>query len=383
MKRLQVGLAAIFTAMAGCAGLTQIQDTVTKFDQGAHAVSASEVAFLRAAQTADCNFQFYSQALMFVADKSPTPNTPLTTGAPCVPDELTNADILIRQKLLNAIALYADQIQAVASGGADKTLATNGQAAASDFNSFLKSPEINKATHTSISTTVEAAVVALFGMVMDARELSDIKKAASEQSENLTSIVDLLKKENTQVATNMTAKAGTISVILDTSIAFIKQAGVLSEVQDPGPVLDSVTHKMVDHYHIARQNDYRLLFDVVQARQIIQAVDAVGQSVTAPAVAAPVAPAAAGAGAPGAAGAPAPVKPAVVCNSATSPKAIGSSNSETNDSIAQQINGALDALVTANNAIASASSTGCLVAAITDLVTRGQAAQTMAAALKK
>jgi len=360
---------------------------VTKFDQGAHAVSTSEVAFLRAAQAADCNFQFYKQAFAFVSDESPTPKTPLITGAPCVPDELTNADILVRQKLLSAVAFYADQIQAIAFGGADKTLATNGRASASDFNNFMKSPEISKATHTSLSADVERAVVALFGMVMDAKELNDIKKATSDQSTNLASIVDLLQNENTQVATNMTAKAGTISVMLDTSIAFIKKTGVLAQVKDPGQVPDLVTRKLVDHYHIGRENDYRVLFDVVQARQIIQAVDAVGQPVTAPAApaahSAPAAHAIAGTGAPAAAGTAASAKPTVVCNSATSRKARGGSDSDINDSIAQQINGALDALVTVNNAIANASTTGCLVAAVTDLVTRAQAAQTMVAALKK
>ena len=383
MRRLQACLLAIAIALTGCAGLTQIQDTVTKFDQGTHAVSTSELAFLRAAQMADCNFQFYSQAFAFVSDESPTPKTPLITGAPCVPDELTNADIVVRQKLLSAVVLYADQIQAVTSGGADKTLATNGQAAASDFNNFLKSPEITKATHTSISADVEAAAVALFGMVMDAKELKDIKRAVSDQSTNLASIVDLLKKENTQVAMNMTAKAGTISAILDTSIAFIKQTGVLSEVKDPDQVPGPVMHKMVDHYHIGRKNDYRVLFDIVQARQIIEAVDAIGRPVTAPAVAAPPASAAPATGGPPAAGTAAPRKPAVVCNSVTSPKTGGGSDSEANDSIAQQVNGALDALVTANNSIANASTTGCLVAAVTDLVTRAQAAQTMVAALKK
>jgi len=387
MKRLQAGLAVIVIALTGCAGLSQVQDTVAKFDQGAHAVSTSEVAFLRAAQTADCNFQFYSQAFAFASDESPTPKTSLITGAACVPDELTNADILVRQKLLSAVALYADQIQAVAFGGADKTLATNGQTAANDFNSFLKSPEISKATHTTLSADVEAAVVALFGMVMDAKELKDIKIAASGQSTNLASIVDLLKKENTQVATNMTAKAGTISIMLDTSIAFIKRTGVLAEVKDPSQILELGTHKMIDHYRFGRENDYRVLFDIVQARQIIQAIDAVGQPATAPAVlapAAPEAPASASTGAPAAVGtAAAPGKAAIVCNSATSKAGGGGSDSESNDSIAQQINGALDALVTANNAIANASTTGCLVAAVSDLVARAQAAQTMVAALKK
>jgi hypothetical protein len=380
MKRLQTTLAPLVLALAGCAGLTQVQDTVTKFDQGAHAVSTSQVAFLRAAQAADCTYQFYTKALDFVQDESPTPTISLVTGAPCVPDVLNNADILVRQKLLSAIVLYADQIQAVVSGGADKTLATDGQAAASDFNNFLKSPEISKATHTPLTASVEAAVVALFGMAMDEKELKDIKTAAQAQAKNLASVVELLKQENTDVAANMTSKAGTISVILDTSIAHIKETGVLVEVKDSDQVLDPITHKKVDHYHIARGNDYRVLFDIVRARQITQAIDAVGQPVTAPP---PAKPATTGAASPGDTGTPASAKPPVVCNSATATKAGGGLDSESNDSIAQQINVALDALLTANNAIANASSTGCLVAAVTDLVTRAQAAHTMVAALQK
>ena len=51
-------------------------------------------------------------------------------------------------------------------------------------------------------------------------------------------------------------------------------------------------------------------------------------------------------------------------------------------SAAQQLNAALDGLVRANDAIASAG-TGGITAAITDLVARAQAAQAMQAALNK
>ena len=44
MKNTLFIVAAVF-AFSGCAGLTQMQDTVTKFDQGAHSVSTAQMSF--------------------------------------------------------------------------------------------------------------------------------------------------------------------------------------------------------------------------------------------------------------------------------------------------------------------------------------------------
>jgi hypothetical protein len=432
-------VAGLLSLLAGCAGFSQVQDTVAKFDQGAHTVSTSEMAFLHAGQSADCEYQFYSTALNFVSDPSPRPAVPLVTGASCEPQVLNDQDIAIRQKLMNALVLYADQLQAIASGGADKSLATDGQSAAGDFNSFLKSDKRLKAMHTSVGADVEAAVNSLLGMVMDAEQLKDIKQAASQEAANLATVVGLLKTENTQLALNMNAKATEISLILDTTLAFIKQTGVITEATDP---------TRNGRYQIVRVNDYGLMFDIVQARSIIDSVNALG-SAAAPAPAAPApaaaAPAAAAAAPPAAAAtasspaskasgasaahaapsaaATAPATPTVVCKSgkpgagkpggagkaeaagktdgageakdAGGPNAIsgpdatgGAASGAAEDAdhksdAVHQVNAALDALVAANSAIAEASSTGCLAAAVTDLITRAQAAQTLVSAINK
>ncbi len=66
MKRQWGGCCAlgIVTAgLSGCGGLTQIQDATSKFSRGAHSVSTGEVTFILSERTADCNNQFYNQAL--------------------------------------------------------------------------------------------------------------------------------------------------------------------------------------------------------------------------------------------------------------------------------------------------------------------------------
>jgi hypothetical protein len=64
-----VGGMHLFSGRIGrCGGLKQIQDTIARFDQGAHSVSTAEMNFFRAVQTADCTNQFYiTQALTLIA----------------------------------------------------------------------------------------------------------------------------------------------------------------------------------------------------------------------------------------------------------------------------------------------------------------------------
>jgi hypothetical protein len=251
----------------------------------------------------------------------------------------------------------------------------------------------------SIPAYVEAAANALFSVVMDADRLKDIKAAASAAGPDLVSVVDLLKSENTQVAANMTGKAGSISVALDAAIAFMKSTGALTQVKDPVQVVDPVTHKKVDRYHLERTNDYRVLLDVIEARGIVQSIDSLGlpAGTPPPDAAAAHAPAP---GAPSAAGTAKPSKGVVTCKSST-PRAAGApaktastegtdaeadtdgdADIDSDDSLAKHINSTLDALVAANNAIADATP-GCLKAAVSDLAARAQAVQSIASAIKK
>jgi hypothetical protein len=256
---------------------------------------------------------------------------------------------------------------------------------------------MSKAVNSVIPATVAAAVTGLFDMVMASGKLRDAQTAAHDQAENLTSVVDLLKSENTQVAAHMTAKAVEISHVLDIMIASIKKTGVFTEVKDPAPAVQT-SHKPVDryadHYHVERANDYVVLLAAIEARSVIQSIDSVGvPASTVSAAAPPPLPSpsplpSSGAvpadreivcKAPGVSGA-AP-SPSGQSSAGPSSSAEGSVVSE--NSVAREVNATLDALLIANNAIAHAHGAGCAAAAVSDLVARAQAAQSMVAALKK
>jgi hypothetical protein len=347
-------MVAVFASLIGCAGLTQIKDPVSKFDQATHTVSSAEMAFLRAGQTLDCNYQFYELAFEFAADTAPKPAKSFVTSAQCTPNVLTDGDLLIRQKLLDAITLYADQLQAIAAGGADKTLASEGQTAATDFNNLMKNQDVLKAAKTtSLPADVEAAVVALFGMALTAKEFKEVKEAAAGTSGNLCEVVRTLEYENSILASNMSAKVATIGLELDTSIAMMKETGTLALVEGPSDPRFAGKPPGSPSAHLARTNDYGVLFSAVEARQILQSLGSLGGTATATPAAAP--------------SCPSPLTKSQTAGSGT----------------VQQLNAALEALLAANTAIANASSTGSLAAATSDFAARAQAAHSMATTLAK
>jgi hypothetical protein len=325
--KINFALLPVIFCLFGCSGLTQVQDSVTKFDQGAHSVSTTQMAFLKSAQLADCDFQFYQAALDFNVDPAPIPAKSLSISGVCSPVVVQNQDLVTRQKLMDAITLYADQIQAVAATGSDKTLSTNSQTAAADLNNLAKNHGILSTAGLPIASDVEAAVIGLTGMVLSAKQLSDIKASANAQSSNLKSVVGFLKNENAQIATNMAAKAASLANILNTTLSEMKENGML--VTDP------------NSKKIVRGNDPRLLLDAIATRRMLMDTDPAGTTVTISGT---------------------PVQDPV--------------------SAAEQLNSALDSLVSANDAIANAG-TGGIVAAVSDLVARAQAAQAMQAALNK
>src|SRR5271163_2525815 len=51
--------------MSACAGLTQMQDTAAKFDQGVHAATAAELSLFSQVQAAECSRNFYSKGFDF------------------------------------------------------------------------------------------------------------------------------------------------------------------------------------------------------------------------------------------------------------------------------------------------------------------------------
>jgi hypothetical protein len=250
----------------------------------------------------------------------------LDLASPCVSTIVTKDQLSTRQNLLNAITLYADQIQSLASEDSDKTLSGNAQTAANNINGLAKNHGLLGSNGLPIAADVETAVIQITGMVLSAKQLSDIKASARAQSDNLKSIVGYLKQENTDLANTMVNQAGSEANTLESIIGLVKQDGIL------------VSN---GRSTVARSNNPQVYLLTLTARQMLLNTPPTGISLSA------------------------------TGGSAQDPL-----------SVASQLNNTLDGLVTANDAIANAS-TGGAIADVSDLVARAQAAQTMQAALAK
>jgi hypothetical protein len=90
---LMIGL-----GLAGCSKVgryAQVEDTISKFDQGVHTVNVSQMAFLHQVRPADCTRNFCQQAFQFAtAQEDPAthryPQVTLDLVPACTPQELTN-----------------------------------------------------------------------------------------------------------------------------------------------------------------------------------------------------------------------------------------------------------------------------------------------------
>lgn len=203
-------------SLAGCSGLTQVQDSLIKFDQGAHSVASSQMVFFNNVHIVECEKQFYDSAYQYSLNKS----LPIDLRGKCESSKLflNSAQIETRQRLLNSITLYADQLQAVASAGDDKDLDSNLQTAASNLNKLASTAGLS-AKDATISHDVEAAVVALTNMVIDKKKATDIRSAAASQQDNLMRVVTTLKAENLSLASGVDDYIGSIRANLAATLS--------------------------------------------------------------------------------------------------------------------------------------------------------------------
>jgi hypothetical protein len=214
---------ALFTAagvsaalMSACGGLTQMQDSLAKFDHGAHVVAASQTGFLNAVHAVECETRFFAAAYAYSRDNA----LPIDLRAQCAADKLylNSAQIEIRQKLLDAIVLYADELQALGSADDDKNLDKDSQAAARNLNKQAGGLEWSR-TDASIGRDVEAAVVSLTSMILDQKKKEGVQLAARNQQDNLSKIVDALKAENLSLASGVDDDIGSIRANLTATLS--------------------------------------------------------------------------------------------------------------------------------------------------------------------
>jgi hypothetical protein len=206
------------TTLSACSTFSQLaqtQDIVSKFDQGIHTVSVAEMSYLHQVQTAECSRNFYGQAYDFAsAQKDPNthrfPPITLELMPACTPQELTNDQLQLRQKLMDTITLYADSVQALTNGTNDSTLSSNSSALAKDIQGLASQHKFT-AVNANDTAGLNAAVASVAEFIVDHHEYTKVRDAASKVQQPLAAIVDALKAENINDAQGLASKAEAIT----------------------------------------------------------------------------------------------------------------------------------------------------------------------------
>jgi hypothetical protein len=357
MRRL-AGLAAclpLVTAVAACAGLTQLQASLGDFDKGAHEVATSEMSFLRAAQSADCTKQFYQGAILWALDAHAGE---LDLSKHCTPVSVSTTQIQTRQALLNAITLYADKISALAADGQDKALDAGARTMAGRLEglSAAKLPGLGGLSlgdklptrfSGDVAAGVAAAIDEMAQMALDRKRYKDIKDAAGQMQPHLALVVAALQAENALYAQSIASSLGDIQQNLQLFLKESRDARVRLVARSKASYELLVAGKPSDLSDQKLEGNIALLSfaDVVTARQILRDANPFGDvGLIVPAGA--------------------------------------DEASKDAQSLAARVNGSLDALLRANDAIANAGNGG-IIASVNDLIARAQDAQKIAAAIGK
>lgn len=316
--------------------MTQMQDTISKFDLGAHSVATGQMAFFRQVQVADCNNQFYSNAYKFSIKQ--TDKLDLTGS--CEPTILDTKQIKNRQALMDSLTLYVDKIQTFSTNDDNKTLDANSRSLATQLNELAKSHGL--ASSLSLAEGVEAAVIAISEMALDQRKFNDVRNAAKSMAPYVEKVVESLKTENNIFAIGMASKMDQVEPQLHLAVLESRET-VVSACKD------KCEHSAQINKSKCSQNcDYsgaRSLLDIIAAREVVRSINPLGAS--------PIA------------------------------VAVGNEDPKLDPrNVAKQLNASLDALVNANDALANAG-TGGIVAAVNDLIARAQNANNVLTAISK
>jgi hypothetical protein len=212
--------------LGGCSTFSryaQMQDTISKFDQGVHTVSVSEMAFLHQVQAAECTQNFYEQAFAFAtAQQDPGthryPQVTLDLVPVCTPQELTNQELQLRQQLMDAITLYADTLLALTGGSNESALDSNSEALAKGIQS-LASQQKFTAVSANDAAGLNAAIANVAAFIIDHREYGKITDAASKLQQPLTTIIAALKSENLNDAQGLASKQEDVTSDFRTAVS--------------------------------------------------------------------------------------------------------------------------------------------------------------------
>jgi hypothetical protein len=180
-------------SLSGCAGLSEIQDSVSHLDQGAHAASSAEASFLTTVQMTECDSQFFTSAYLFSTSKAAN----FTLANYCNPRIISSDQVKLRNSMMDALVLYADKMLAIATSADNKQLSTDAQTLATNLKTVAKNGDVKLPNSAAgIVAGVEAAFVAIAEMALDEKKYKGIVDAANNMKTPIDNIVLALTTEN-------------------------------------------------------------------------------------------------------------------------------------------------------------------------------------------
>ena len=208
IKRV-LGTALLTSILAACAGITLMQDSLSKLDQSTHDLATVQESYWTDLQAADCQYQSLESVARYYA-------APATSGVPlsstCKATILTDDQVELRKNLTGALVLYVDKLQAIGTDDSDKNLTSNSESLAAAIKKAAPSVNAN-------ATGVEAALIAISELALDQRRFGDIKSAAIAMNPSISSIVQTLKNENQLFLEGYKTKSGGSEIAIRTILA--------------------------------------------------------------------------------------------------------------------------------------------------------------------
>jgi hypothetical protein len=198
--------------LAGCVGMTQMQQTASQFDKALHTTATTELVLFREVQVGECNDRFYQEAYRVAglgANRLDLSQLDLT-GSPCAHQELTDEELAIRQKLLSTLTLYADAIQTLSEGKGNLDPSPKEKALAESIKSVATQGKFSS-VEKSGAAGLDAAVTAVVHVIIDRRVHKDVEGAAGAVQSDLTLVVRELQAENRNDAQGLRSKYGSVN----------------------------------------------------------------------------------------------------------------------------------------------------------------------------